>query len=426
MLAKTQENHPDGKNAAIKSTLVSLLLPEDGQRSHNGVTVTQNVTNLFLCCVALASADGDEGPMMSWITKDLSSFAAMAVTDLSESVYSEPNFNLLELGGGYQVLCSNKALDLTIIGRDRRLLLDLMPTVLPMLKDAIKSSCSSTNEDELDASFASTPVSSAVIAAHQMRWCLKQVKHPYLGPLSALVMPCALTSLDHWSPEVKGQGMTVFIHLARNLNSTELCWYKDVILDAACRNIAGSDQLWKSVVEMAVTLVICMEGRNPRAYWYRKILDEMLGELERHSEDKEHRIIWLQHIEPLFEAMGIVIVAYFRRLFPLFFHWLHAKDDATVILVLQRFLTITKLTWMRNTLYVERLVEELMIAYKGSSMRKSGADIRTSVVQVLTVLQSCKGQQFEAAWRKYKDDSILKSLPLTPEREKKSGVGTMS
>jgi len=59
----------------------------------------------------------------------------------------------------------------------------------------------------------------------------------------------------------------------------------------------------------------------------------MLGEMERHTGDKERRIIWLRHIEPLIEAMGLVILAYFRRLFPLFFHWLHAKDDATVILV---------------------------------------------------------------------------------------------
>jgi hypothetical protein len=34
-----------------------------------------------------------------------------------------------------------------------------------------------------------------------------------------------------------------------------------------------------------------------------------------------------------------------------------------------------------------RLVEELVLAYKGSSKRKSGSDIRTSVVQVLGVLQ---------------------------------------
>lgn len=30
-----------------------------------------------------------------------------------------------------------------------------------------------------------------------------QVSYPYLGKLCGLAIPCALTALDHWSPEVK-------------------------------------------------------------------------------------------------------------------------------------------------------------------------------------------------------------------------------
>lgn len=30
-----------------------------------------------------------------------------------------------------------------------------------------------------------------------------QVGYPYLGKLCGLVIPCGLTALDHWSPEVK-------------------------------------------------------------------------------------------------------------------------------------------------------------------------------------------------------------------------------
>ena len=33
--------------------------------------------------------------------------------------------------------------------------------------------------------------------------CWLQVDYPYLGRLCALVIPSALTALDHWSPQVK-------------------------------------------------------------------------------------------------------------------------------------------------------------------------------------------------------------------------------
>lgn len=32
---------------------------------------------------------------------------------------------------------------------------------------------------------------------------LLQIDYPHLGKLCALVIPCGLTALDHWSPEVK-------------------------------------------------------------------------------------------------------------------------------------------------------------------------------------------------------------------------------
>lgn len=411
ILSSTQQNHSDGKSAEIKSALESLLPVKDGQWSLKDTTETQKITGLFLCCAALASPNANMAALMSWIPKKLQVVAAETIRDLSKAVYSDPEQNPLNVVGNYSISYSDKGLDLTKIGFEKRLVIEIIPIIFPMIKDAIKSSCSNFKDDELDADFCSASVTPSVIASHQMRWCLKQIQHPYIGPLCTLVIPCALTALDHWSPEVKGQGMIAFVHLAKNLNSAELFWYKDVILDATCRNISGSEQLWQSVVEMSVTLVTCIEGRNPRGHWYGEIFNEMLGEMERHTGDKERRTIWLQHIEPLIEGMGLVILAYFRRLFPLFFHWLHAKDDATVILVIQRILTITKLTWMRNTPYVERLVEELVLAYKGSSARKYGSDIRTSVVQVLGVLQLCKGMQFEEAWRKYKDDSI--TLPCS-------------
>lgn len=59
----------------------------------------------------------------------------------------------------------------------------------------------------------------------------------------------------------------------------------------------------------------------------------MLSHLERAPRNKERRVAWLLHIQPLFNSVGLVLLAHFRRIFPLFFQWMHADDDETVLLV---------------------------------------------------------------------------------------------
>lgn len=59
----------------------------------------------------------------------------------------------------------------------------------------------------------------------------------------------------------------------------------------------------------------------------------MLSHLERQPRNKERRVAWLKHIDQLFNVMGLVLLAHFRRIFPLFFKWMHADDDETTLLV---------------------------------------------------------------------------------------------
>ena len=64
----------------------------------------------------------------------------------------------------------------------------------------------------------------------------------------------------------------------------------------------------------------------------------MLGHLERQPRNQERRVAWLRLIEPLFYCIGLVLLAHFRPLFPLFFQWMHADDDETVLLVRTKLL----------------------------------------------------------------------------------------
>lgn len=63
------------------------------------------------------------------------------------------------------------------------------------------------------------------------------------------------------------------------------------------------------------------------------MLSEMLSHLERQPFNKERRIAWLLLIGPVFDAMGLVLLAHFRRIFSLFFQWMHVDDEKTVLLV---------------------------------------------------------------------------------------------
>ncbi|RZC90627.1 hypothetical protein C5167_016366, partial [Papaver somniferum] len=182
-------------------------------------------------------------------------------------------------------------------------------------------------------------------------------------------------------------------------------------------------------------MVTCTQRKNPRSSWYdlflqtrnfyfsntdgfggtcfdrfERMMNEMSSHLERQPRHKDRRNSWLELIEPVFNSMGIVLLAHFTRNFPLLFQWMHADDDRIVILVLERVQTIIKLTWIRNTPYNERLVEELTVTHKEAALRRSREEIRNQVLQILVLLHKCKGTQFEAVWDKYRDDPNLRTL----------------
>ncbi|KAI7742365.1 hypothetical protein M8C21_025570 [Ambrosia artemisiifolia] len=378
-LSKTSTNPSDG-SASVKSFLQSLL-PSTNETDFHLV-----LTNFSLLCAALAASQTSTYDQLSWIPVSLSTSADSAFQDL-QKVYSD-----------YQ---------------NKDLLVELMPIVLPLIKSSIKESSIDKEDadgDEVSAASARVPVAYAIVTAYQFRWFVTQIDLQLLGKLCSLIIPCALTAIDHWSPEVKGQGMIVFIHLAKHVSCSEFSLYEDVILDACCQNIASSDEIWEHVVEMSVLLVACTQKTNPRSPWFEKALNEMLSHLWRQPRSKERRIAWLKHIEPLFCGMGIVLLGHFRRLLPLFFKWLHADDDASVLLVLDSIKTVIKFTWMRYSPYYDKLIDELVILYKDASLKVERENIRAHILQILILLQQCKGQQFEAAWMKHKHDPNLSTL----------------
>ncbi|ESQ52688.1 hypothetical protein EUTSA_v10016686mg [Eutrema salsugineum] len=401
ILRCTQYTPQESSKVSTKDILLSLLPNSSSPRLINEEDSHASIKNLALACALLSSSRSSTHELLSWIPENLSVAGESAFCEISREHFSDFPEN------------NDEKLEESVVDSGKtRLVIELLPIVLPDLKGRIEESSTAKNSDaeDVSAAMARKPVGYAILAAHQLRWFVTQVEKPNLAKFCNLVIPCALTALDHWSPQVKGQGMISLIHLARNVSSGDLSLYGEVVLDACCQNIVSDDEIWIHVVELSVLLVTKIHQNNPRSPWYERIMNEMLGHLERQPRNKERRIAWLRFIEPLFDALGLFLLAHFRRIFPLFFQWMHSDDAETVLLVLERLETVVKLTWIRNSPVIPRLVEELVTLYKQSSMRKERDEIRHLILRILTLLRKCKSLQFESAWSKYQEDPNLSTV----------------
>ncbi|XP_050385997.1 uncharacterized protein At2g39910 [Argentina anserina] len=393
-LSKAPYTPSQSATVSVKA-LLEPLLPRKPNPNVDGAHLRASIRDFTLACALLSASQSSSHELLSWIPNHLAAAADRAFAEFS-GAYSDHGE---KSGDG--------------------LVAELMPEVMPLLKERIKESSidKTTEGDEVSAASARVPVGFAVVAAYQFRWFVTQIDYSHSRKLCALAVPCGLTALDHWSPEIKGQGMISFIHIVKSVDAAELAWCQDAILDACCHNIASSDEIWHLVVEMSVLVVTRTQQSNPRSVWFDKILNEMLTHLERQPRNKERRVAWLRYVEPLFNGVGLVLLANFRRIFPLFFKWMHADDDDTVLLVLKQIETVIKLTWIRNTPYVERLVDELATLHKEAALKRSREEIRNPVSRILILLHQCKGLQFEAAWGKHRDDPNLATIaPSLSER----------
>ncbi|KAG0466988.1 hypothetical protein HPP92_018568 [Vanilla planifolia] len=224
---------PMGSSVSIKS-LLELLLPQNAVDK----PIAREIKDFCLCCSALASSEGVESPSVYWIPKDLSLLARSVL-------------------GEFSLLAS--------FSTEHEMVAELMAEVLPELKAVVKETCIDPDNEEFVSGSKRAPVVHAIVAAHQFRWLVTQVVYPHLGTMCSLIMPCALTMLDHWSPEVKEQGMLALTHLGKNVIAAELGWYEEAILDACCRNLPASDELWPCVVEVSVLMLVCTQRKNPRS-----------------------------------------------------------------------------------------------------------------------------------------------------------------
>lgn len=89
--------------------------------------------------------------------------------------------------------CSTKVGELefdlrSVVNKEKKLLIELMPELLPLLKEKIKESAidAADENDGVSAASARAPVACAVLAAYQLRWIVVQVTVCVVGFIGIL------------------------------------------------------------------------------------------------------------------------------------------------------------------------------------------------------------------------------------------------
>ncbi|KAL4367839.1 hypothetical protein GQ457_05G032100 [Hibiscus cannabinus] len=104
----------------------------------------------------LSSSRSSTHELLIWIPDHLSTAAETAFSDLSKA-YSDAVWS----------------------GEQRNLAAELVPEIVPVLKDTIKEGSIDKNDetDEFSAASARAPVGLAILAAYQCRWLVSQIEY---------------------------------------------------------------------------------------------------------------------------------------------------------------------------------------------------------------------------------------------------------
>jgi hypothetical protein len=173
---------PEGTPISPKSTLESLLSIKNSNPNpnNNAITETQlfnSIKDFTLACALLSSSQSSTHELLSWIPKNLAIEANSAFNELSNA-YAESDLGARNERRISELLGVMSGGDGDgLVNEEKRLVIELMPEVLPLLKDGIKESSidKSADGDEISAASARAPVGSAIVAAYQFRWFVTQV-----------------------------------------------------------------------------------------------------------------------------------------------------------------------------------------------------------------------------------------------------------
>eukprot|EP00798_Chlamydomonas_sp_ICE-L_P000912 gene912-5232_t len=111
---------------------------------------------------------------------------------------------------------------------------------------------------------------------------------------------------------------------------TDLRWQRDLLLDAAQRLVIGCEEtLWPHAFPAAIAVVKALEGKDPRASGYHRLMTEVLSEGERGAHKRERRLVFFAAASELVDCLGLTTLRHMGRLMLLTLEGLQAYDVAS-------------------------------------------------------------------------------------------------
>lgn len=122
--------------------------------------------NVILTCAAIASAENDTSTPLSWISKDARKIANKIINHIDTYFRDTRVLEIQEEG-------QNRKIEVDSCVGVERVVSKMLPNFVTIFRNRLKSNFDITTDSKVMSSSAS--LASAIIAAHQMHWCLKQV-----------------------------------------------------------------------------------------------------------------------------------------------------------------------------------------------------------------------------------------------------------
>eukprot|EP00803_Ostreobium_quekettii_P010730 evm.model.scf_1932.3 EVM.evm.TU.scf_1932.3 scf_1932:22992-24926(+) len=316
----------------------------------------------------------------------------------------------------------------------------LLEMFLPEVRDRLRQVIAKRRLKELHERMDYSPMPSAfegVVAARRFTWLVCQLRPSGIAKNINMIIPTVCSIVDDSSPAVEELGVACLQHVATSRPRDLLLPWREVLLKVLEDAIpAAQVDLWPTLLPLAVTLTIKLEGRDPRQPGYDIIMKALLKIAEWGSNERQKRLAFMGAIGPLVTAMGLVLVKYFARLMPLLLEWVCAHDAASRLTAIRTLHAVVKHTWPRMPAHAVLIWDVLQRVYdqeKGHEERCAESGLEPSVdskreVELLCIsLVQCGGEKLIKHLKEAKRGASIHGLHLiqVATHAHESGVSDM-
>ena len=199
-------------------------------------------------------------------------------------------------------------------------------------------------------------------------FCLQQMTFPHLSDFIECVLPPSLLFLDDYMTRNKLTGIQCIVHIIENSSAEELRWYgrADVIFEALKHQLYSTEEslLQQSLPALLKILkVIVKPSLNMSSSTkYDEIL-QMILQTAVHENKLVLRRTQTEHLQSLFEMMGIGVVKHLKNILDLVVEYLDIPDTPTEqsrFNILKALNTLILIAWPRIRCHGYILIRSLI------------------------------------------------------------------